>query len=146
MNDLLHTVIHSVLVVLVRSYVPPADGNEGLNDTSLPSFASYTNSSSAVITRHGNLSCPVISGQYTDGRSMRLSLDPSYLEYSHCVCTEGMEVTCKLLRRVGNWLWRQLVCAEGTKEIYIGRVCVSGQGWQGWQQLCVCAESTEVLY
>ncbi|CAM9441770.1 unnamed protein product, partial [Pylaiella littoralis] len=67
-----------------------AEGNEGLNDTALPSFASYANSSAAII-RHGNLSCPVISGQHTAGRNVRLSLDPSYLNYSHCVCAEGME-------------------------------------------------------
>lgn len=72
--------------------MPAADGNEGLNDTALPSFASYTNSSAAAITRHGNLSCPAIFGQYTDGRSMRLNLDPSYLDFSHCACAEGMEV------------------------------------------------------
>lgn len=71
--------------------LPAAEGNEGLNDTALPSFASYANSSAAII-RHGNLSCPVISGQHTAGRNVRLSLDPSYLNYSHCVCAEGMEV------------------------------------------------------
>ena len=68
-----------------------AEGNEGLNDTGLPSFASYANSS-AVVTRHGNLSCPVISGHHATGGSVRLSIDPSYLGYSHCVCVEGMEV------------------------------------------------------
>eukprot|EP00903_Cladosiphon_okamuranus_P019409 g17845.t1 len=67
-----------------------ADGNEGLNDTALPSFASYINSSAAT-TRHGNLSCPVISGQHQADKSVHLSLDPSYLGYSHCVCGEGME-------------------------------------------------------
>lgn len=72
-------------------HTPAAEGNEGLNDTALPSFAYYANSS-AVITRRDNLTCPVISGQYTAGRNVRLSLDPSYLAYSHCVCAEGMEV------------------------------------------------------
>lgn len=67
------------------------DSNEGLNDTALPSFASYAGSPAAVI-RHENLSCPVISGQYADGRSVGLSLDPSYLDYAHCVCVEGIEV------------------------------------------------------
>jgi len=68
-----------------------AEGNEGLNDTQLPSFASYADNP-AVVTRHENLSCPVISGQQVAGGSVRLSIDPSYLGYSHCVCIEGMEV------------------------------------------------------
>eukprot|EP00752_Nemacystus_decipiens_P005285 g4793.t1 len=81
-----------------------ADGNEGLNDTILPSFASYVNNT-AAITRHGNLSCPVISGQHHPDRTVRLSLDPSYLAYSHCVCGEGME---------GNFEDGCKVCPEGT--------------------------------
>lgn len=93
-------------VVLLSSctYVPAAaEGNEGLNDTALPSFASYANSS-AVTTRHDNLSCPAISGQYVAGRSVRLSLDPSYLGYVHCVCVEGMEVIS------GGGLWYRAAC------------------------------------
>ena len=67
------------------------DGNEGLNDTSLPSFASYVNSS-AVVVSHENLWCPVITGNSAGGITMRLRLDPSYLDYTHCVCAKGMEV------------------------------------------------------
>ncbi|CAN0050348.1 unnamed protein product [Ectocarpus sp. 6 AP-2014] len=81
-----------------------ADGNEGLNDTSLPSFASYANSSD-VVTRHNNVSCPVISGQDTAGRGVHLSLDPSYLGYSHCVCIKGMQ---------GNAEDGCQACPEGT--------------------------------
>lgn len=79
------------ITTALLAHVLAADGNEGLNDTALPSFASYVNSS-AAITRHGNLSCPIISGQHQTDKSVRLSLDPSYLGYSHCVCAEGMEV------------------------------------------------------
>lgn len=82
-----------------------AEGNEGLNDTKLPGFASYANSS-AVVTRHDNLSCPIISGQQVTGRSVRLSIDPSYLGYSHCVCVEGMEVLSvqEEMKVVSCWL------------------------------------------
>lgn len=87
---------HALLPHVVSPLLLPCtcfgqDGNEGLNDTALPSFASYVNSS-AAITRHGNLACPVISGQHQTDKSIHLSLDPSYLGYSHCVCVEGMEV------------------------------------------------------
>lgn len=63
-----------------------------MNGTALPGFASYANSS-AVTVRRDNFTCPVISGQGVGGYgSVRLRLDPSYLAYAHCVCTEGMEV------------------------------------------------------
>ncbi|CAN0004076.1 unnamed protein product, partial [Hapterophycus canaliculatus] len=96
-----------------------AEGNEGLNDSALPSFASYDNSS-AVITRNEKFLCPVISGQYAEGRSMRLSLDPLYLNYSHCVCIEGME---------GNPEDGCQPCQEGTyrgnAELFTSRSCVA---------------------
>ncbi|CAN0508575.1 unnamed protein product, partial [Ectocarpus sp. 12 AP-2014] len=61
--------------------------------------------SSDVVTRHNNMSCPVISGQDTAGRGVHLSLDPSYLGYSHCVCIKGMQ---------GNAEDGCQACPEGT--------------------------------
>ncbi|CAM9498693.1 unnamed protein product [Scytosiphon promiscuus] len=96
-----------------------AEGNAGLNNSALPSFASYDNSSD-VITRRDNLSCPVISGQHAGGRSMRLGLDPSYLTYSHCVCIQGME---------GNFQDGCQPCPEGTyrgtAELFTTSFCVA---------------------
>lgn len=92
-----HTCTHTFFpyLTIVRCFT--ADGNSGLNDTSLPSFASYANST-AITVGHGNLTCPAISGEnnYDDsgkaGPHVRLRLDASYLGYRHCVCNQGMEV------------------------------------------------------
>lgn len=87
----------SFLRLALLAFVTPAcwrtDANEKLNGTALPGFASYANSPALTI-RRDNFTCPVISGQNVGGgySTVRLRLDPSYIDYAHCLCVEGMEV------------------------------------------------------